>query len=227
MRILFLDLASHSTISNEGACIACVDETHTKAIHFIDERIDDSELMPVLEETLASSVWTYNDIGCIACVTGPGGFTSLRMAASLANVLSDQLRVPAAEVHLSDVYAARVTTQDTGHRTQEGKPESWVLNPASFLWLHSTKATQMFVKGFGEFASLWKEPTLITLDDLVQKVPGETFVAGEIIPAHEQALREKHVKRLHLSSIEDALPGLLGGLEYKKELLKPWYGRGW
>ena len=102
--ILFIDLAS-----NHGT-LACVAEDRTVALHSIDHRIGDHELIPVLEALLKKAKWQYTDLTHIACVTGPGGFTSLRSGVTLANTLSDQLQIPLCGIHLSDVYAARVET---------------------------------------------------------------------------------------------------------------------
>ncbi len=209
MPILFIDLASHSTLSHEGACIACVDDTHTKAIHFIDERISDDGLMPALDHTLASAAWSYEDLTHIACVTGPGGFTSLRMAVSLANVLSDQLHIPLAGVHLSDVYRARAGSD------------------AGLLWLHSTKRTHVFARTFGIDASQWDEATLVTLEELQSSGLKPNAWTGELIPEHRAVVEPLGWKEMKITSITDALPQLLQGQEYKKQILVPWYGRGW
>lgn len=210
MNYLFIDLASHSTLSNEGACIACVDDTHTKAIHFIDERISDDGLIPALDHTLASAVWDYKDLTHIACVTGPGGFTSLRMAVSLANTLADQLKIPAAGVHLSDVYEARARAAK------------------SFVWFHSTKRGQLFVRGFGECTSMWPAPTLVSIEELQasDKLHGVGW-CGELIPEHQAIAETLGMKKLPLLSLEEVLPDLVKSRQYLSTLLVPWYGRGW
>jgi tRNA threonylcarbamoyl adenosine modification protein YeaZ len=207
MRTLFIDLASHSTLSHEGACIACVEDSHTKAIHFIDERIGDDGLMPAVDHILAAAGWDYKDLSHIACIVGPGGFTSLRMAVSLANALANQLKIPVAGIHLSDLYAARA---------EEG----------SYVWLHSTKRVQMFVRGFGDQQKTFSEPSLINADELGEKLNGAHW-CGELIPEHQKIAEENGTKRMQIMSVADALPALLNKAAYSNELLLPWYGRVW
>ncbi len=251
MKTVFLNLASHSDHPREGACIACVEEGRTAAIRFIDHRIDDAALLPELDAALKEEGWTMQDIGRIACVIGPGGFTSLRMAVTLANVLGDQLQIPLAGVHLSAVYEARSGywqlaignwQQATSHKPQANSQKP------SFLWLHSTRSTHLFVRGFGAHAAQWPEATLISIDELTQQLlslrrnispplplgsvgrergsGGEDW-AGELLPAHREALKDAHLVDAPLRPLEEVLPGFLKGLAYEKQILEPWYGRGW
>ncbi|MDD5751468.1 MAG: tRNA (adenosine(37)-N6)-threonylcarbamoyltransferase complex dimerization subunit type 1 TsaB [Candidatus Peribacteraceae bacterium] len=103
MRILFIDLASHNGL------LACVTEHHVVASVPLDHRVDDGELMTMLEKVLQEAGWKFADLTHVACVTGPGGFMSLRVAVALANTLVHQLKIPGTGVHLSDVYAARIS----------------------------------------------------------------------------------------------------------------------
>ena len=98
----FLDLASHS-----GSLI-CVDDDRVVASVTIDHRVDDAALVPHAEGVLSAAKWNYTDLTQIACVVGPGGFTSLRVAVALSNTLSHELKIPLCGVHLSELYAARV-----------------------------------------------------------------------------------------------------------------------
>lgn len=208
MRILFLNLASHSTLPGEGSCIACVTEEETAAIRFADHRIGDDGLMPLVDEVLTEAAMTDRDITHIACVTGPGGFTSLRMAVTLANVYGDQLRAPLAGVHLSDLYAARAAARD------------WV-------WIHATKKKELFVRGFGSHAEHWPEPTLTALEELAETYPTSAPFAGELLPEQRALLSARNPQDLPLSPLPDTLPGFLRHLTYTDAPLAPWYGRGW
>ena len=124
VKYLFLDIASHQ------GCIACADDMSTVASVPCTSRIADHDLIALIEQVLKQAAWSYQDLTHIACVVGPGGFTSLRVAVTFTNVLADQLGIPAAGVHLSDLYGARV-------------PHS------QFLWLHSTKKQELFARSFG------------------------------------------------------------------------------
>lgn len=201
MKTLFLDLASHD------ALIACVDDASTVAFESVHARIGDHELLPMTEKVLASAGWSFEDLEGIACVVGPGGFTSLRVAATYANVLADQLGIGSAGIHLSDLYGARV---GSGQRAA-----------GSVYWVHSTKKDQLFIRG-GE----WKVPTLISLDEL-SVVSGQRSGfswMGELIDEHCEIIG---CDPIGLQSITDVLPGLLASAEYDKEIVEPWYGRGW
>ncbi len=209
MHTLFLDIASH-----QGS-IACVADDSTAAITPVDHRIGDSALMPAVESTLKNAGWSYRDLTHIACVVGPGGFTSLRMGVTLANTLADQLRIPAAGIHVSEVYFARHQPPATSHQ--------------QFVWLHSTKKTELFIRTFNIDDSEWQEPTLISLEKLV--AGGQRLVAaqwaGELIPAHVEALASLHLQEMPMRPIEDVLPAFLKNQSYGSDLLLPWYGRGW
>src|SRR5260221_569253 len=83
----------------------------------------------------------------IACVLGPGGFTSLRVAVGLTNALAGTLDIPSCGIHLSDLYAALSMEKD-------------------FLWLHSTKKKELFARGFGFFQSTFPEAKCFGIDEI-------------------------------------------------------------
>ena len=189
MKTLFLDLASHDAV------IACCDDKSVVASASVHARIGDHELIPMTEKVLAAAGWKFEDLEGIACIVGPGGFTSLRVAVTYANVLADQLQIPSAGIHLSDLYQAR--TKD---------PEVY--------WVHSTKKDQLFIRG-----GAWSEPTLISLEE----IPNGEWM-GELIEEHQKIIKSDPVA---IQPINDVLPLLLEAQKYDKELLVPWYGRGW
>ena len=210
---LYIDLAS-----NKGS-LALVTEQEVLAIEHIDHRMGDQELLPRLEQLLGAggppagrASWAWGDIQRIACVVGPGGFMSLRVAVALANTLADQLQIPIAGVHLSEVYKAR--TQNA-------------------LWLHSTKKQELFVREFGDNAKIWPEATHVTLEDLITTIrtwPAKPlFWVGELIPEHQKALAVSvaEIRESPLRRPEDVFPKFVKSLSYQKQILEPWYGRGW
>lgn len=202
MRTLFLDLAS-----NQGS-LAVVGSDKTLAFKAADHRISDADLLPQVEQLLSEAGLTFKDLTRIACVVGPGGFTSLRVAVAFANVLADQLAIPSVGIHLSDLYAARTSE------------ESWV-------WTHSTKSTHLFVRGFGSFKDQWPEPTLVAIEELAGQLPEGALWTGELIPLHREALSGKNLAEMQLQSLEETLPDFLTQLPFEETLLTPWYGRGW
>ncbi len=196
MKIFFLDLASNSPTMH------IVTEKETIASRSVEDTKDEQALMPLFHLLLKDAHLTPEDLTHIACVTGPGGFMTIRVGVALANALSFALDIPSCGMHLSDVWKERAGDHDA-------------------VWLHSTRRTQLFIRGLGTYATEWPEPTLIDLDRLhVENVP---FV-GELLPEQEEAM---HAVRLEtFLPLEEALPRTLPGLPYAKEPLEPWYGRG-
>ena len=206
MNVLFLDIASHQGL------IACVSDDAVIESMPVDHRIDDAQLIPTIESTLKKAKWDFKDLTNVACVVGPGGFTSLRVAVAAANTIADQLQIPAAGIHLSDLYAARASD----------KP---------FMWLHSTKKEFLFARTFGIDDWRWAEPTLASVPDIHDYVRAQ-YVArvlwtGELIPAHRDAIDKIGLQEMPLIPIEKILPAFLKNQTYSRDLLLPWYGRGW
>ena len=208
MRSLFLDLASHGSagLTTSAALVACVTDQNVVSSEGVSARISDHELLPITEDVLKKAGWTYKDLTHIACVIGPGGFTSLRVAVTFANILADQLGIPLAGIHLSALYGVRVED-----RVRD-----------EMYWLHSTRKDQLFVHG-----GKWKEPTLVSIDEIHSQfliLNSQFSWAGELIPEHRAKIDADPVA---LKTIDDILPGFLAAQTYRKESLHPWYGRGW
>src|SRR3989344_8033616 len=137
MRTLFLDSASreHS--------LALVEGQHTLLWESLPSLGD--ALLTHLEAALRKVKMAMQEITRIACVTGPGGFASIRTAVTAANTLAYALGIPVAGVHLSEVWAQRVPNP--------------IPNPnPSLLWLHSTRKNLLFVRGFGGLADTLPVP---------------------------------------------------------------------
>jgi len=283
MRCLFLDLASHHGL------LACTEDDVIAASEPVDHRIGDHELIPLFEKTLQAAGWKAGDLTHCACVIGPGGFMSLRVAVAFANTLIHQRRIPGAGIHLSDLYAARgpylpssLSISQTsipqplplsiaqtsipptpflpgrkgevapsiamlplssgegvrgerlslkkGLRGEVGKNKS-EKGGEDFLWLHSTKKHELFVRGFGSYASLWPEAAHVTVEDFLLRAKeireSSLRWCGELIPEHEALFQEKKLQPVTLCPLADVLPAFLGKQTFTEKLLEPWYGRGW
>lgn len=166
----------------------------------IENTKDENALMPLFDQLLLDAKISAKDLTQIACVMGPGGFTTIRVGAAMANALSFAYDIPLGAIHLSGLWKARVGDQDV-------------------LWVHSTRKTQLFIRGFGKYEKKWPEATLINIDQL--DIKGAPYV-GELIPEQQKELQMTEYR----VQSEDVLPSFLVGLEYKKEALEPWYGRG-
>lgn len=196
MKALFVDLAS------QNGLLACVTADAVVAKTEIHHRISDAELLPLLEKTVRDAGWSMHDLTQIACVTGPGGFTSIRTGVSLANALAWGLAVPVSGLHLRDLWTARTKEKDG-------------------VWLHSTKKELIFV-GHGK-----EEPVPTALPAFLETVSAGTLYTGELIPDHEEAIKKKEAKRAEAVAVEEILPSLLKTLPAGGKTLEPWYGRSW
>lgn len=231
MRILFLDIASRDGL------IAAVTPEAVAASKPIDHRITDSELVPTIESVLQRAGWTYQDLTHIACVTGPGGFMSLKVSASAANAIGWTLHIPLAGIHLSDLYAVRASSlEPRATSTKESalvpNARSSQLAARSFLWLHSTKKTELFVRGFGAWAQKWPDAVHMQLQDLLRSLVNCQLstvncpYSGELVPEHEAALAARGLQPLSMPPVESILPSFLAAQSYGGHALQPWYGRG-
>jgi len=221
MKTFFINIASHAGL------LACVTPDAVLSAVPVDHRIRDEELLPLVSQCWSDAKWKQKDIERIACVVGPGGFMSLRVGVSLANALAWGLHVPVAGIHLSDLCVAQL------------KPEDQVCGPdgksCTFLWLHSTKKEELFVRGFGEAAGQWSEPTHVKMEELRSALTlGPSPVAGEggrwfgeLIEEHRDIVAKMGWQEVHLRPEEEILPSFLGVQRYGEDTLVPWYGRGW
>ena len=203
MTTLFLDLASRHQY------FALVSGERTIGRKAMDDHTAEEQLLPAIESLLHERNLGYADLARMAVNLGPGGFMSLRVGVSIANALSFGLSLPSAGIHGSDLWGRRAQAH------------------GRFVWLHSTKREQLFVRGFGEQETTWPKPHLITLAELCEKLPHDCDYVGELIPEHAQQLRPRALLE-NIRTTEDVLPGLLRTLPYQKgQILLPWYGREW
>jgi hypothetical protein len=136
-------------------------------------------------------------------------------------VYSDQLNIPVAGVHLSDLYKVRfLEASSQGPEASSHQPLA-----TSTIWLHSTKKTQLFARSFGDDS--WSEPTLVSIDELISQLPEDASIVGEVLPEHREAIAQKNPTYPSITDIADVLPSFLASQIYDRTALAPWYGRGW
>lgn len=197
MKCLFLNLASHQ------GCIAAVASDETVAIETVDHRLSDEDVPAAIKRVLEKAAWNYDDLTHIACVTGPGGFTSLRVGAATANALRFSLGVPVCGIHLNDLLRAQ--SKD-----------------AKAVWLHSTKKELLFIRKPDQ-----AEAELMTLEQFPSRVSaGDTWI-GELIPEHRDKADNMNLKESDVHPVDQILPALLASRHYEDRDVEPWYGRGW
>lgn len=189
---LFLDLGSF-----EGSMALTADD-RVLAMEKIGNRLSDSALVPLYKSLLKKAGIDQKDLTRIACVTGPGGFTSLRCAVSFTNALSFALKIPSAGIHLSDIYQKR----------------------GSGIWLHSTRKTALFVR------SKKDEPHLVDINQLQENIGDAKEWVGELIPEQKEIVASLGLTEAKLLPLDQILPSVLSGIIYEQKTLEPWYGRG-
>ncbi|HLD08274.1 MAG TPA: tRNA (adenosine(37)-N6)-threonylcarbamoyltransferase complex dimerization subunit type 1 TsaB [Candidatus Peribacterales bacterium] len=234
MLTLFLDTASNShslALCTESELLLRVPlKTH-----------GDTDLVPAIENILKEKDFTYKDLMHLASVIGPGGFTSLRVGVTAINMLSYALDLPSTGIHLSDLWSQRVLfergaraervrrvekhfdgAQDRLLDSSSATADSSLEENRNFLWLHSTRRTQIFVKGYGTDGTVTPVGTF-GLEDAVQL---QDPYVGELIPEHQTLLsRCTMIPEKELTPLNEFLPGFLAKLAYQKQQLEPWYGR--
>jgi tRNA threonylcarbamoyl adenosine modification protein YeaZ len=230
LNTLFIDTASH-----EGITALC---TKSKQLGMrILPHQDEAAVMPTIEAMLQEAGKGLQDLRRIACVTGPGGFSSIRTGVATANALSYALKIPIGGIHLSDVWNARLPLSSralpkqgaggsTGSQSSVESPLDDVCDAPTargkhVLWLHSTRRTHLFVRSLSD--DLYKEPTLIDLET-AQSLKG-TWI-GELIDAHRDALPNvQPLSADQIKPLEEVLPELLTSLTYANTQIEAWYGR--
>jgi tRNA A37 threonylcarbamoyladenosine modification protein TsaB len=210
MRCLFLDLASHGSagLTTSSGLLALVTEKEVLSSKDVDRKIPDHRLLALFEELLKETDMLHTNLTHLACIVGPGGFTSLRVASAFINTLAFANGIPSCGMHLSDLYAARL----------QGGSED-------VLWLHSTKKHELFVRGFGMHKKKWPAPLHISLQECLESLPEGALWMGELLPEHRTAMEEHGLGEAPLMSVRDVLPVFLPSQEYDKSQIIPWYGR--
>lgn len=201
MRTLFLNIAS------QDGLIAVVADDKVASEVCLHHRSTDADLAEAFR-VLTADEWPVESLERVACVVGPGGFTSLRVACAFSNALSHFQKIPLAGIHLSDLYAAQVSS-----------PDAW--------WVHSTKRDLLFLRGFGAYAETVPEPILMRLEEVNQYVRAEDRWTGELIMEHRAQVDTRGLIQAEIKPLGDVLPAFLDSLAYQHQALEPWYGRGW
>jgi len=90
--------------SNKGLAVALLDgEDLVANLNLLIGQPHSTTLMPSVDFLMAQAGWLPTDLELVAVAQGPGSYTGLRMAASLAKTLAYTLKLPLAGV--SSLYA--------------------------------------------------------------------------------------------------------------------------
>ncbi len=113
-------------------------------------------LMPMLEEMLLQSKVTWQEITQIACVTGPGSFTGLRVGIAAAKGLSLALLCPCRGVSVFEAFAASIQNTDV---------------KKTFAVIMDAKRDQVWMQIFNEAAQPTGTPMAVSTDRITSKLP--------------------------------------------------------
>ena len=217
MRCLFLDVASHTGV------LALISDDHVLVMKEIHHRISDADLVPLFEAAMQEASWKPGDLTHLACVVGPGGVHEPQSRSRFRKHTGMGFENPGGGVHLSDLYATRVERLATNIKLSAHRsPLS-----ASFVWLHSTKKLEIFVRGFGSFAKEFSDARRENVEELLPKLESDSSWTGELIPEHRELMENRRLQPLLLRPLPEILPAFTKNLTFTKELLVPWYGRQW
>lgn len=98
--------------STKLATVALVEEAGVVAeVSLLSERSHSVVVLPMVEQMLALSGKSFDDIACIACGQGPGSFTGLRIGASVAKGLAFALDKKIVPVSSLDALAYNVLAE--------------------------------------------------------------------------------------------------------------------
>lgn len=195
-----------NTASAEGI-IALVNTEQTIAYVPCTPKTTEGEITKYIEELLQKTGHTYANLTQAICITGPGGFTSLRIGVTIINTLHVVCNIPVAGIHLAELYRFR-------------------LNGSNTLWLHSTKKDLVFVQGFGTLATKYPKPQCLNIEE-VKNDCAHANITGELMADHTAILSIKPTQWAGLAEVTEALPQIVANTTASNNIVTPWYGRGW
>lgn len=123
-------------------------------------------VIPALDKLISENNFSVTDIKAIALTIGPGSFSALRVGFSIAKGLCIALKIPLAGIStlLAEAYSYR------------GTPQS--ICPLIFL-NQRTAALGHFVIDKDNYINTIQPETIITADELLDKLPKGSMVCGE------------------------------------------------
>jgi tRNA threonylcarbamoyl adenosine modification protein YeaZ len=117
---------------------------------------------PLVEQALASAGLTRADLTAIACGTGPGPFTGLRVGLVSARVLGLALGIPVRGVCSLDAVAAATSTPDD----------------ASFVVVTDARRKELFHASYSSDGRRLTDPAVSRPADVLAGLPEDTLVVG-------------------------------------------------
>lgn len=159
-------------------------------------------LMPMVEQGLQNAGLSVNDLGLIACVTGPGSFTGVRIGVSAAKAMAYGLNIPCMGVNALEALAQI--------------PFEGIVCPVL-----DARAGQVYGAAFLNNVRLMEDDALKLTDylDQIQEF-GEIFLfTGDGADAHREAIKERLGERAHFPPphLNHLRPGAAAWLALQQE----------
>jgi len=204
-------LAIETSTRNLGIAIA--DENSILAEYKgIAELKHSQDLVPNIERLLKKSGLSLRDIDCLAISIGPGSFTGLRVGVSILKGLNMVTKIPIVTIPTLDAIA---------YNAVDKKRPICVVVDAKKNNLY----TSLYKPEAGGIIRLW-DYVLITPDELLKKIDGETLFLGDGIKPYGRLIKEI-LKSARLADMKYWFPDVkivarLGMAKFKnKELQDP------
>lgn len=149
MKTVFLD-TSYKTMT-----IACVEHKQVVAFYHEEAFKRQSELaMSVLDESIKEAGWVPREIDEIVIASGPGSYTGVRIAMTIAKTLAA----------ISDIRVKTITSL-----------EIFVESPDKTLVLFDARSERAYV-GMFENRKYIQGPLVCTVDQIKELIESETFI---------------------------------------------------
>lgn len=169
---------------------------------WLSQRDEATTLLPRIEQLLLDQKSQLSDLTHLLVITGPGGFTSLRVGITLANALTYSLKLQTAGLTLFEWWKNKL-----------GRTEDYLL-------VSSAGGETVFVGGYDDQCSL------VSVDDVREKISNSPIaLKGELMEKHLSHFPTWQDPKMH--ELKPDLGGLLEAVQFEKDSgVEAWYGRG-
>lgn len=172
-------------------------------------RDETDKLLPAIKNLLTKAEKNWSDLERLLVITGPGGFTSLRVGVSVANALIYALNLENAGLSLFDWYLQKIDPGIT-----------------DFLLVHSATRREIFAQGSGALAKVWPQFDLLNFEQFKAQLAELKNVryVGELVANQQELFDANLAQKIEFKN--DFNPNFLNNLNWKKGgIIDPLYGR--
>ncbi len=150
------------------------------------ERNHSVELVPAIREVLRRGRTNPSELDSIFVARGPGGFSALRVGISTAKTMAVSLEIPLVSVGTLDAEARPYM--------KVGRRICAIINAGR----------DRFYVGWFDSASNHVQPRyeVLTSEELLSKVEGDTLLCGEEAMAMAESIREKHGEQAFIPEMQ-------------------------